>query len=146
MEPELRRRITGALIVASIVTVIAMAAVRLTIELAVLMFINFSAMCPFFVAMLMIYWYRQKRDRFKLVLCVTGFFTFICARTAFHLILDDLYSSARDVVFEIAVGHAVAIAWAAVAAWLLEAGMKRQERKNDLVSASSRRSQPSPPR
>ena len=69
MEPELRRRTTGALVVASIVT-------------------------------------------------------------AFHLTLDDLYPSAREDIFEIAAGCAVATTWAVVAAWLLEAGMKRQERNN----------------
>lgn len=128
MEPELKRRIVVAAIIAVIVTAIAIAAVRLTVAAATLMFIQFSAHCPLVFAMSMIYWYRRKRERFKLVLCVTGFATYLCARIAFRLIEDDLYPRPPE-GFEVMAGSAVAIAWAVAAAWLLEAGVKRQHRR-----------------
>ena len=56
------------LIIALIVTAIAMATVRLTVAMATLMFFYFSAMCPLFFGMSMMRLYRKKRDRFKLVL------------------------------------------------------------------------------
>ena len=129
MEPELRRRIVVATIIALVVTAIAMAAVRLTVATATLMLIQFSAYCPLAAAMSMIYWYRQKRERFKLVLCVTGFVMYLCARIAFRLTEDDLYPSSAPAIFDIMAGSAVAIAWAVAAAWLLEAGVKRQHRR-----------------
>lgn len=128
MEQELRRRIVVALIIALLVTAIEMAVVRLTAAMATLMFIQFSAHCPLVVAMSMIYRYRERRDRFKLVLCVTGFAMYLCAKVAFELMRDDLYPAEPEGIFEIAAGHAVAIAWAVIAAWLLEAGMERRER------------------
>lgn len=127
MAPELRRRTVGALIIALTLTAIAMATVRLTVALATLMFLYFSAMCPLFFGMSMFGLYRKNRDRFKLVLCGVGVFTFICARIAFHLIIDDLYPQAREAIFEMATGVVVASTWAVVAAWLLEAGVIRQD-------------------
>lgn len=135
MELSLRRRIAGALIVAWIVTAFAMATFPPTVELATLMFIRFSAMCPLFVGMSMLYWYRQERDRRKLVLFGVSVFMYICAIVAFELIRDDLYPVSREAVFEIVTGNAVAIAWSVVAAWLLEAGMKRQARLDRRSSA-----------
>ena len=127
MAPELRRRTVGALIIALTVTAIAMATVRLTVAMATLMFLYFSAMCPLFFGMSMFGLYRKNRDRFKLVLWGVGVFTFICAMIAFRLRFDDLYPQAREAIFEIATGAAVAITWAVVAAWLMEAGVIRQD-------------------
>ena len=127
MAPELRRRTVGALIIALTVTAIAMATVRLTVAMATLMFLYFSAMCPLFFGMSMFGLYRKNRDRFKLVLCGVGVFTFICAMIALRLRFDDLYPQAREAIFEIATGGVVAITWAVVAAWLLEAGVLRQD-------------------
>ena len=52
---------------------------------------------------------------------------FVCARIAFHLIIDDLYPQAREAIFEMATGVVVASTWAVVAAWLMEAGVLRQD-------------------
>ena len=127
MAPDLRRRTVVALIIALIVTAIAMATVRLTVAMATLTFICFSATCPLFFGMSMIRLYRTNRDRFKLVLCGVGVFMFICATIALRLRFDDLYPQAREAIFEIATGAAVAATWAVVAAWLMEAGFIRQE-------------------
>ena len=125
--PDLRRRTVVALIIALIVTAIAMATVRLTVAMATLTFISFSATCPLFFGMSMIRLYRRNRDRFKLVLCGVGVFMFICATIALRLRFDDLYPQAREAIFEIATGAAVAATWAVVAAWLMEAGVIRQD-------------------
>ena len=130
MESRLKRRIIGALIAALITSSVAVATVRVTVELSLLTFYLFSAMCALFLGMAMIHWYRETKDRTTLLLYGVTVPIFVGSMIAFEVARSDLIPDARDLrlIRVIVTAGAVAITWGMAAAWLLEAGMKKQWR------------------
>ena len=129
MELKLKRRIIGGLIVAIVVSMTAAVTVRVTVELALLTLYFFAAMSALFLGMSLIHWYLETKDRMKLVLYGVSVFCFIGAIVPFELARDAMFPAPQELrtALEMGAGVLVACAWAAVAAWLLEAGIKRQE-------------------
>ena len=127
---DLRRRLLIGLGLAVLASMIAAATVRITAHLAVSTFYLFSAMCALFLGMSIIRWYMETKDRTKLLFYGVSVFCCIGALVAFIWSRDDMSPDTPDLrtVRGAVTAGVVAITWGMVAAWLIEALMKRKRR------------------